>query len=77
MGKDRRQKASPFAVAELRPNPRLSLRVWDCKPVEEILFKAVKPLLTINQNLAVFGQCPASDLWLVPVIREVAPQIPT
>lgn len=75
MGKDRRQKAFPFAVAELRPDPRLPLCIRDRQSVEEILLQAVQTLLAINQNFTVFGQCPATDFWLVPVIREVAPQI--
>lgn len=33
-------------------------------------------MLAINQNFTIFGQCPATALWLVPVIRELAPQIP-
>lgn len=42
-----------------------------------ILFQAVKALLAFNQNFTVFGQCPDSALWLVPVFREVAAQIPS
>ncbi len=76
MGKDRRQKPFPFAITELRPNPWLSLCIRNRQLVDEILFQAMQTLLAINQNFTVFGQCPASAQRLVPVIREVAPQIP-
>ena len=75
MGQDRRQKPSPFAVAKLRLDPRLPLCIRNSQPVEEILLQAVKTLLAINQNFTVFGQCPVTALWLVPVTREVAPKI--
>ena len=57
MGKDRRQKAFPFAVAELRPNPWLSLCIRNRQTVEEIFFQTVQALLTIT--------APASDAALL------------
>ena len=75
MAKDRRQKTLPLSITEFRPDPRLPLCIWHRKTIKEILFKAVEPLLAIDQNLAVLRQCLVAADLLTPVVCKVASQV--